>query len=439
MKRLIDEQLFKWKKSLRRKPLILRGGRQVGKTWSIRKFGETHFDTFAFIDLERNPDWHRIFVDNLNAQRICNDLEIVLKQRIIPGKTLLCFDEIQACPRAIMALRYFYEEMPDLHVIAAGSLLEFVMTDISMPVGRIQFLYLYPLTFIEYLMAGSNQKAVDTVLSPPCRISKVTHDFLISELRRYFFIGGMPESVKAYLETGSMQESFNVQAEICETYRWDFSKYKPHVDNQCLNTVLTMCAQSVGKQIKYSGLAEGYGNPTIKKAFHLLAQAKIIKKVPAVNPSATPLEATASHKVFKSIMIDIGLMRYLSGMSVETELAKTDLLNIFRGTMAEQFAGQEILSSQKDQLYYWSRQAKSSTAEVDFVANVDNKIFPIEVKSGASGRLKSLHLFLSTYTKSPHGIVFSERPYEVLPEQKLVFIPLYFVFSFIRHGISINL
>jgi len=429
MKRFIDQKLKDWKTSHRRKSLILRGARQVGKTYSVEQFGEIHFENLAKVNLERNPDWHRVFEDNLDAKRIIADLEILVRQKITPGNTLLFIDEIQACPQAIIALRYFYEELPDLHVIAAGSLLEFAMKDISVPVGRIQFLNVHPLSFAEYLLACGNDEAAYMILARPQKVTPTVHEFLIEELRRYFFIGGMPESVLSYVKTGSMQESFEVQAEICETYRLDFAKYSERADKHCLNAVFTTVAQSVGQQIKYSRLADGYTNPTLKKAFGLLCLAGVIRKVPSANPSGIPLGARASAKIFKALMVDIGLMRYLSGMPVDVEYSKSDLLDMYRGAMAEQFVGQELLLSQHEGLYYWSRRAKSSSAEVDYVGVMNGKIYPLEVKSGSPGRLKSLHLFLKTYSKSPKGIVFSSRPYEELPEKSLTYIPLYLAFS----------
>ncbi len=432
MKRFIDQELRKWKEARRRKPLIVRGARQVGKTYSVRQFGENCFDALAVVNLERNPDWHRIFDGNLHPKRICADLEIVLQKKIAPGKTLLFIDEIQACPRAITALRYFYEELPDLHVIAAGSLLEFAMKNISFPVGRVQFSRLHPLCFAEYLQATGNNEAANIVLGSQQTVSQTIHEFLCEEFRRYFFVGGMPESVLAYVETGSMRESFEVQAEICDTYRLDFSKYSSHADKYCLNAVLTTVAQSVGQQIKYSRLADGYSNPTLKKAFNLLCLANVIRKVPSVDPSGLPLGATAAANIFKALMVDIGLMRHLTGMPVDVEYGKADLLNIYRGAMAEQFVGQEMASSQKEDIYYWSRRVKSSSAEVDCMAVIDGRIHPVEVKSGASGRLKSLHLFLEKYKNSSRGIVFSMRPYAELSEKNIVFIPLYFAFSVTR-------
>ena len=429
MKRFIDQELKKWKENKRRKPLILRGARQVGKTYSVKQFGEKFFDNVTLVDLERNPAWHRIFDGDLNVRRIYADLEILLKQKIFPGKTLLFIDEIQACPKAITALRYFYEDMPDLHVVAAGSLLEFAMRDISFPVGRVQFLSLHPLSFAEYLHATGNEEAASIILGKPGEVSQTIHAFICEELRRYFFIGGMPESVKAFVETKSMQESFEVQAELCETYRLDFAKHSPRADKHCINAVLTKISQNVGRQIKYSRLADGYSNPTLKRAFDVLCLSNIVRKIPSVDPSGLPLGAAASEKIFKALLVDIGLMRYLTGMPMDVEYGKTDLLSIYNGAMAEQFVGQEMILSQRENIYYWSRRAKSSSAEVDYVAVIDGRIYPLEVKSGSSGRLKSLHLFLQIYNNIPEGIVFSMRPYAQLPEKKITFVPLYFAFS----------
>ncbi len=407
----------------------MRGARQVGKTYSIKHFAETNFEDYALVDLEKKPEWHTIFEGNLDAHQICSDLEVMLNKKITPGKSLLFLDEIQSCPRAITALRYFYEDFPELHIIAAGSLLEFAMQEISFPVGRIQFLSLRPLSFAEFLAARGKEKAKEIVLSKPTQISETLHEYLCKEVHQYFFIGGMPESVAAYIETGSLQESFEVQKEICDTYRLDFSKYKPRVDPYCLNSVLTSVAQNVGRQIKYSHLGEGFSNPTLKKAFDLLSLAKIINKIPSADPSGVPLGATASQKKFKALLVDIGLMRYLAGMSMDVEYQKKDLLNIFRGAMAEQFVGQEMILSQNGMVHYWSRHAKSSTAEVDFLAVKKNNIIPVEVKSGSSGRLKSLHLYLNKYKNCPSGIVFSSRPYAELPDQNIYFVPIYFAFS----------
>ena len=438
MRRFIDNELTKWKDGKRRKPLILRGARQVGKTWSLKAFGSSQFETLALVDLERNPALRRVFDGDLSARRICADLELFLGQRITPGKSLLFIDEIQAAPRAITALRYFYEEMPELHVVAAGSLLEFALKESSFPVGRIQFLTLRPLCFAEYLEATGNLQAAAAILREPAAISPPVHDMLCEELKRYFFVGGMPACVMAYRETGSFADAFEVQAEIIDSFRMDFVKYTPQVDRFCLDAVFSALAQQVGGQIKYAHLGDGYSNPMLKKAFELLCLANVVSKVPSADASGLPLGASASSKIFKSLLLDIGLMRYLTGMPADREYAKTDLLAIYRGAMAEQFVGQEMAVAQNGSLHYWSRQAKSSSAEVDYLAVLDGTIHPVEVKSGASGSLKSLHLFLSTYPNCGDGLVFSSRPNAELPEQKIRFLPLYsayFATGGVRHDV----
>lgn len=429
MRRYIDDDLTRWKNGTRRKPLILRGARQVGKTWTLKEFGKNNFDSVAAVDLERNPALRRVFDGDLSAARICADLEVLLRQKITPGKTLLFFDEIQACPRAITALRYYYEEMPELHVVAAGSLLEFALKESSFPVGRIQFLNLYPLCFAEYLEAIGNDFAAAAVTGNPSDLSPAVHGLLFEELKKYFFVGGMPACVKAFAETGSLQDAFEVQGEIVESYRMDFAKYTPQVDRFCLDAVFTTLSQSVGQQIKYARLGEGYSNPTLKKAFEALCLANVVRKIPSADPAGLPLGATSSAKVFKALMPDIGLMRYMSGMPSDVEYARTDLLAIYRGAMAEQFVGQEMTVAQNGNVFYWNRPEKSSSAEVDYLAVLEGTIHPIEVKSGATGSLKSLHLFLATYPNGGKAMVFSTRPYADLPEQKITFMPLYCAYS----------
>ena len=287
----------------------------------------------------------------------------------------------------------------------------------------------YPLTFAEYLHATGHADAAALILAPPKILTDIIHSFLCDELRKFLFIGGMPESVKTFATTGSMRESFDVQREIAETYRLDFAKYTPQVDKHCLNAILTTTARSIGQQTKYSRLTDDFSNPTIKRAYTLLTLAGILKKIESADPSGIPLGAHVAEKVFKTLILDVGLMRHISGMPTDVEYATPDLLSIYRGSVAEQFVGQELAVSQKGLLYYWSRQEKSSNAEVDFCVTVEGKIVPIEVKSGASGRLKSLHLLLKTYPTIDQSFVFSTNHYSELPEAKIKFIPLYFAYS----------
>lgn len=432
MRRRVEAQLLAWKGSRRRKPLIVRGARQVGKTHSVQAFGRAEFEELALVDLERNLSAHNVFAGDLDPRRMLSELRVMLDKAILPGRSLLFLDEIQACPRALMALRYFFEELPELHVIAAGSLLEFALQEISVPVGRVQFMEMHPLTFAEYLRAVGRERAAEVVNGPPGEVPETVHQLLLGELRDYFFVGGMPESVRVYAETRSLRECLAIQRDLCDAYRQDFAKYAPRSDPMCLDAVLSGVARTVGQQVKYTRLAEEWSIPTIRKAFELLSRARVVHRVSATSPAGLPLAAGVSPKRFKALVVDVGLLQQLRGVRARVERAKGDLLAIHEGALAEQFVGQELRASLGTDLCYWSRRARNSTAEVDFLAAVEGAVVPIEVKSGAAGRLRSLHMLLEAYPSCPHGLVFSSRPYGELPEQRLRFLPLYQAASAVR-------
>ncbi|MBT3387013.1 MAG: ATP-binding protein [Desulfobacula sp.] len=434
MQRLIEKQIAGWKDSQRRKPLIIRGARQVGKTWLVENVMAKPFDSFVKIDLEKRRDLHTHFSGTLEPRLLLNHLELTTG-RIIPGQTLLFFDEIQACPRAIMALRYFYEEMPDLHVVAAGSLLEFAFGEISIPVGRIHYLYMHPLTFYEYLLAMGKEQMAEYTLNQPDSVAKTIQKMILKELRIYFFVGGMPECVKTYRETGSMVETFQVQSEILDSYRDDFSKYTPRINTLCLDAVFLNAAKSIGEQLKYTRLNDGHSSQMNRKAFDLLVKARVLHKIPACDPSGLPLGATANQKKFKASMLDIGLMQRLCQVPVELELQQENLLAMYRGKLAEQFVAQELLVWQGLELFYWAREARGSSAEVDFLVVRQGKIYPVEVKSGSGGSLRSLHLMLKKYPNCPQGLVLYSGTSNKLSGQKLQFLPLYCVSAIVKNGV----
>jgi hypothetical protein len=424
MKRLAEKKLLQWKDSSRRKPLILRGARQVGKTWLVEKVLSKQFERFVVVDLETRRDLHRYFDRNLEPHEILKGIEFATG-RIIPGKTLLFFDEIQACPRAIMALRYFYEKMPQLHVAAAGSMLEFAFGEISIPVGRIAYMNVYPMTFYEYLLALGKESMAELTLGPQDDVDPLLVQDILRELKHYFFVGGMPEAVKTYRDTDSFVEVFKTQDEILDSYRDDFSKYTPRVDVTCIDEVFLNVAKSTGDQLKYTHLCVNHSYQTNHKAFDLLVKARVLHKIPSCDPSGLPLGASANHKKFKSCMLDIGLLQRLCQVPVDIEIAQENLLSIYRGRLAEQFVGQELLAWHSKELYYWARDAKSSNAEVDYLTVRKGKIYPVEVKSGAGGSLKSLHLILKEYPNCAQGLVLYSGPWRKLSEQKLTFLPLY--------------
>ena len=437
MKRLIERDLLCWKTSRHRKPLLVRGARQVGKTTSVTRFGRDHFESMAVVDLEKRRSLRALFDGDLDVARIVAQLEVALECPIRPGQTLLFFDEIQSCPRAIMALRYFHEDLPGLHVAAAGSLLEFATDIASFPVGRLEYLDMHPLTFAEFLRGCGKERAADLVLGRPEALSEPIHRMLLAELKNYFFVGGMPESVRVYRDEGSILASFEVLRHLTETYRDDFGKYAPRADPLCLDEVFAATARSVGLRIKYSRLSRNHTNPKVHRAFDLLCRAQVIRKVRSANPPRFPLGASASEKRFKALALDLGICHQICGVRPDTIGAETGLLSLCRGALAEQFVGQELVVSQSrvihsGELYFWARDVRGSSAEVDFLASVNGRIHPVEVKSGAPGRLRSLHLLLDTHPDLGHGMVFSTGPYSRLPEQRIEFLPLYYAFSATR-------
>ncbi len=426
MKRNITKKLIEWKEDKQHKPLIVRGARQIGKSYSIMDFGKRNFEgNIHLLNFEKNPELHTIFERNLDAKRILTELELSLNKRIIPEKDLLFFDEIQECPKAILSLRYFYEEISDLHVISAGSLLEFALQDISFPVGRVQMLSMYPMTFSEFLIANNKSIIAEKIKETKIKLSTNIIELINVELYKYFIVGGMPECVQTYVNTQSFIKIASIQSDLITTFRQDFSKYVGHSDKRCLNSVLSSAALKTGEQIKYSHLSSDFSSPTIKKAYELLETARLFTKVKAASPSGVPLGASASEKKFKSIFLDIGLLSSINGFYNSKILLKDKILSSFNGKMAEQFIGQELRALNNGNLYYWSRESRGSSAEVDYLVEKEGEVIPIEVKSGKSGSLKSLHLLLKTFSNVKKAYVFTEDKYGELPEQKLSFFPLF--------------
>jgi predicted AAA+ superfamily ATPase len=434
MERYVLSDLTSWAKNERRKPMLLRGARQVGKSWLADELAREMFEFYVKVDFEENIDFVSLFTGELNPQKICAELELRTGIDIIAGRTLLFFDEIQVCPRAIMALRYFYEKMPDLHIIAAGSLLEFAFSEISFPVGRIQTMEVYPMNFSEFLLALNYKKAAGICNSRITTVSESTHEFLLEQLRIYWLVGGMPECVKVYAKSKSLKQAAEVQDEICKTYRLDFNKYKPKTDINCLNAVFSTIAATVGRQIKYTGLATDFTIPTIKKAYESLLLARIAIKIRSLTNIGIPFEAYASDRKFKNLFLDIGLMNRVMGIDYNEALSHNNLLAIYRGQLAEQFIGQEIAAATNNQLYYWSRDAKNSNAEIDYLVLSEGKVYPVEVKDGPSGKLRSLHLYRQAYLPS-YSVVFHAGQAGDLKEEQIAFLPLYFAGAFARYGL----
>ena len=397
--RFTEKSLSEWLSSYRRKPIVLRGGRQVGKSTLVRMFAQSAKLDLIEINLERY-----LYLDEIFKTF---DLEIIFRElEGITGKTitensLIFLDEIQSTPNAIACLRYFYEDAPQIPVIATGSLLEFTLSKhkFSMPVGRVDYRYLGPMTFNEYLFNLYPEliKYI-TSLSALKSIPEVIHNKLLEKIREYFFIGGMPEAVLAYKETNDFNEVKSVHRSICNTYLDDFSKYAQNKDLLVLQQIFRAIPQKIGQKVKYSNYSSEHTSREIKNCLELLIKAKICNPVYSSSCSGLPLEATISRNTYKLLFMDIGLANHICGLDLKhiRSLDNNTLIN--KGQMAEQFVGQHLTYSddmkKSFDLNYWLRENKKCNAEVDFVTVINGTITPIEVKSGKSGTLKSLQQFI---------------------------------------------
>jgi len=430
MKRDIEKVLKKWKDEKRRYPLLIRGARQVGKSYSVKKFGEEDFENLVEINFEQNPKYKACF-DTLDPQKIIESISILSNSKIIPGKTLLFLDEIQECPNAIVSLRYFYEQFSNLHVIGAGSLLEFALyqEDLKMPVGRIQYIFLKPLSFLEFLDAIGEEKIrkiiedIDKNNFP----SKVIHEHILSFIKLYSIIGGMPAVVYEYINSKDIKRCLDVQTIIIQTYRDDFGKYASKVKYKYLQKIFYGVPKMVGKKFKYSNIDRDMQSRDLKEALILLEKAGVVLRVKHTSGNGLPLEAEARENIFKTVFLDIGLMQNVCGLNSDIFLtSKEDFIKINNGAIAEQFVGQELLNYQdfhtQPSLYYWVREAKNSNAEIDYIIACCSKAVPIEVKSGKTGTLRSMHLYLKKAGLSA-GVKISGLPFDdTLP---IVSIPFY--------------
>lgn len=415
--------LLVWKDKSNRKPLILNGARQVGKSWLVKHFGETHFEgNVVLVNFEKSKNLHTIFKANFDVKRIILELGLALNTTIEAGKDLLFFDEIQACAEALGSLRYFYEDMPDLHLIAAGSLLDFEFRNQPFPVGRVETLNLYPMTFYEFLKARDKESLSALLKMPLTDLPNGVEQYFEEDFNLYLIVGGMPECVKYFTETNDLQGIKNIQDDLLYTYEQDFKKYQPSINTDCLIDVLDNATKFMGNQIIYTKLSERFTSPTIKKGVDLLRTARLLHSVQNVSVNGLPL--TASGKQFKLFFLDVGLLLRKSNLEYQNLYIKRELTAAFQGMLAEQFVAQQLISQTDQQVFYWSRTESGASSEIDFVMVQEGKIIPIEVKSGKSGSLKSLHYLLDKYPNIEKAIVFSQAKSGV--NDKIQFVPIYF-------------
>lgn len=433
MERTIMTLLRGWQSSRSRKPLLLRGARQVGKTYVLLELGRTSFPgSVHHVDFESRPQLRALFQDDLTPARIVSELEVALQARIVPGRDLLVLDEIQACPRAITALKYFAAELPDQHVAAAGSLLEFALADkrFSFPVGQVQPAYLFPLSFPEFLAAAGRDVALETVRERPRELGVVAHEALMKLVRTYCRIGGMPAAVQAYVSEGSLLSVERVHAALALTYREDFAKYRPRVEPTCVDLLFSSVARTVGRQVIYTKLTREYTGPTVRAGFDALERAGVIHRVRAVGSPVPPLAASASGRRFKPLFLDVGLLQHAAGLAVDLGSDAGAILDTFAGAVAEQFVGQQLLATGdafgRAALYYWARAARNSQAEVDFLVEGAGVTHAVEVRRSRVGGMPSVRRFLADHPETAPAYVLSSQPYAVDRRRGAALLPLYY-------------
>ena len=406
-KRAIDIYLKDWADRLVRKPVLLRGARQVGKSTAVRNLGN-NFDNFVEINFERQPQYKNLFTENLVIERIVPQIAAMSGIPVIPGKTLLFLDEVQLCHEAIMALRFFKEDMPNLHVIAAGSLLEFALQELpTFGVGRIHSMYMYPMTFDEFLYANGedllietrNQSSAENPLPTPL------HDKLIGLFRTYLLIGGMPEVVSCWVKTHDYLQCQELQDDLLTSYEDDFPKYRKKVDPELLRITLRSAAVQTTGKFAYSAVGGGYRTDEVKKALEMLILAGLCVPVIRTDANGLPLGSESDLSFRKILIFDPGIMLRILSMTlgditgITTEILTENAANLVnKGPLAELVAGLEMQRYQspniRHTLYYWTRTAKNSQAEIDYVSNVGCNVLPIEIKAGMKGGMKSLWIFM---------------------------------------------
>jgi predicted AAA+ superfamily ATPase len=441
MKRLIDTELEIWAAEKEPKPLLLRGARQVGKTYAVRKLGK-RFKHFAELNFDENPEIATFFDGALSAGPIVEKLAAYTHTPIIPGKTLLFLDESQACPRSLAALRYFREQLPSLHVIAAGSLLEFALEEIpSLGVGRLTSRFMYPMTFTEFLWGIGEAALVDMMNAADFThpIDEPFHRRLNSLLRTYMTIGGMPEIVAKYVENRDLLSAMNMLDDLLLVFHDDFAKYRKRVPlSRLAETFRSVAMQSGGKFVA-AHVSRETKSTAIRDALELLVKAGLVLKTFHSSANGIPLGSEINETAFKALLADTGLHQRLLGLDLKELVSIDDAAFANKGSLAEVYSALQIASHSsmrhRPELYYWHRDAPNATAEVDFVMQHGNGVLPVEVKAGLRGSMKSLRLFMAE-KHIDIGVRVSLENFATLPDVRI--IPLYAIHRIVDGSLNLE-
>jgi predicted AAA+ superfamily ATPase len=425
VKRQLYKQLIKWKNNPNRKPLILQGARQVGKTYLVSEFGKKEYQQFIYLNFEQTLELSSLFLDDLIPENIIENISLYLGKKIDHANTLLFFDEIQAAPKALTSLKYFYEQAPEYNIIAAGSLLGVsVGKTISFPVGKVNFLQMYPMNFSEYLTALGEETLAQKIatLHSIQAFPELLHNKLIRHYKLYLYIGGMPEVVKSYIETKDISETRRIQKELLEAYKRDFSKYTEK--NQAIKTAEVW--QSIpyqlakeNKKFKYSDVRKKARASTFEQTIEWLKGAGLINTEYNISIPKLPLSGYADYSKFKIYLLDTGLLGAMLNLSSKMIIEPEAIFKEYNGAFIENYVAQELTAQEIFPLFYWT---SKSDAEIDFIIEKDNKILPLEVKSGTNLNLKSLQSYIAKYKPA---YVFRTSPRNFVQSNNFINIPLY--------------
>ena len=395
MYRIAIEKLYKWKNSKRRKPLIIEGARQVGKTWLMKEFGKQAYADTVYINFDSNSRMADLFSADLDTDRLIMGLELYAGRKINPDNTLLIFDEVQEVPRALASLKYFYENAPQYHIVCAGSLLGIALHQgTSFPVGKVDFLKLYPLSFSEFLMATGNERFAELLKKQDYEMITSFKQTYIDALKHYYFVGGMPEAVQSFAESKDFNEVRAIQKRILAAYEQDFSKHAPNEIvpkiRMLWNSIPSQLARE-NKKFIYGLVREGGRAREYETAIMWLSDCGLVHKVSRVNAAGIPLKAYEDLKAFKLFIVDVGLLGCMTGLRQRTLLDGDDLFVEFKGALTEQYVCQQLKTIEDLGVYYYTNDRGS--CEIDFVVDTGEQIVPIEVKAETNLRAKSLQTY----------------------------------------------
>ena len=418
------KKLDKWKSSRYRKPLIIEGARQVGKTWLMKEFGKTAYKDTVYINFDSNTAMSELFSTDLRPERLIAGIEIYSGKKVEPESTLIIFDEIQEVPRALTALKYFCEEAPEYHIICAGSLLGIALHEgTSFPVGKVDFLKLYPLSFSEFVMAVLGDRYLKLLEDGDQQMISSFRQTYIDTLRQYYFVGGMPEAVQCYIEERDLKRVREIQERILMAYEQDFSKHAPSDIVSKLRMVWNSIPSQLSRENKkfiYGIVREGARAKDLETAIMWLCDCGLIHKVSRVNAAGIPLKAYEDLKAFKLYMLDVGLLSCMAGLKQKTLLEGNLLFTEFKGALTEQYVCQQLKTLDDIGLYYYTNDRGS--CEVDFILDTGEYIIPVEVKAEINLKAKSLKTY---YEKFKPELCIRTAMTDYKKEDWLVNIPLY--------------